>query len=160
MFLGVLDRTASPRRSRRGADRSFSSRYPLSSSRAPKVGSSRRWPSFSRFYDSRYIHTLEDSHRCLKGPSARQCVRVDRPGSPGQQDRRYTAVRTSSWPSPASGAHTRSGTRSAARAGARASMLQPCAFAKQRSKEASTAASHSLLPLTECSPWSGCMRLD
>ena len=122
----------------------------------PGVGSSRRWPSFSRFYDSRYIHTLEDSHRGSKGPSAQQCVWVDRPGSPGQQARRSTAVRTSKNVALRRCRRPPRWHHGGRRELLRAARLRPSAAKWQPSKAASKAASDSLLPHTGCSLRSGC----
>ena len=86
-----------------------------------QVGSSPRWHGFSRFYDSRYIHTLEDSQGLQSNPQlgsmsgwtgqAAQSTRLDDPRPSGPPAR----------PSPASGTH-RGGTT----VGAASSPASPC----------------------------------
>ena len=88
----------------------------------PRSQTVRRWlkaaegkvqPQVGGIYSISHITlhtTFKTLSRALKGLSARLWVREDRPAGGGQQDRRPTAVRTSSWPSAGSGAH-RGGTR-------------------------------------------------
>ena len=64
-------------------------------------------------------HAPRRTHRSPKGHPARQWVRVDRPGSPGQQARRSTAVRTSNVALRQAQAPTAVAPRSAPRAPAR-----------------------------------------